>query len=146
MASVTLPELDEISHRKRRRGQLQVHISRPGADAPHALGHAFAVNVAAARLGMKAAIDAAYRDVAGPGADIHLAALFLQDRYAAARLIFADRKLVPRTFPDPSGNAFRRRAVPVSSRPTRFPDRYCLQPSMSDRAAGMERSAVFSGR
>jgi len=35
-----------------------MHISRAGAHVPHVLRRAFAVNVAAARLGMKSTIDA----------------------------------------------------------------------------------------
>src|ERR1035437_2199871 len=67
-------------------GASQGHVSGAGADAPHVLGRAVAVNVAAARLGVKSAIDAVDRDVTASGADVHVArAHFLDFNVATAR-------------------------------------------------------------
>src|SRR5258706_132033 len=57
----------------------QGYVSRAGTNVPHVLRHAVAVNVAAARLGMKSAIDAVCRDVARSGADVHIARTSLLD-------------------------------------------------------------------
>src|SRR5271157_918303 len=67
-------------------GHAQGHVARAGAHVPHVLGRAFAVNVAAARFGMESAIDAVRGDVAGSGADIHVACTgFLDLDVTAAR-------------------------------------------------------------
>src|SRR6202011_5946883 len=75
----------------------QGDVSRAGANVPQILGHAVAVNVTAARLGMKAAIDAICGDVAGSSADIHVARTLLLDfDVTTARFdLCRTRKLAP---------------------------------------------------
>src|SRR5208282_6539306 len=68
------------------RGQIKRDVSRARTNAPHILGQAFAVNVAAARLSSKSSINAVYRDVARSGVDVPVALARLVDfNVAAAR-------------------------------------------------------------
>ena len=66
-----------IKRRVRRHVQRDVSGARP--NAPHILRQAFAVNISAARLGMKSAIDAAYGDVARARAYVDIASAQLLD-------------------------------------------------------------------
>src|SRR6266478_322798 len=77
--------------------QTQGHVSRAGTNVPQIRGHAVTVNVTAARLGMKSAIDAVCRDVAGSSADFNVArAHFLDFDVTAARFdLRGTRKLAP---------------------------------------------------
>src|SRR6202521_537404 len=73
------------------------HVSRARTNIPQILGHAVSVNVTAARLGMKSAIDAVGSNVAGSGADVHVARTPLLDfDVTAARFdLRRTRKLAP---------------------------------------------------
>src|SRR6266446_7756938 len=75
----------------------QRHVSRAGTNVPQILGHAVAVNVTAPRLGMKSAIDAVCRDVAGSGADFNIARAHFLDFYVTATRfdLRGTRKLAP---------------------------------------------------
>src|SRR6266849_8988373 len=75
----------------------QGHVSRAGADIPQILRHSVSVNVTAARLGMKSAIDAVCSNVAGSGTDFNVArAHFLDLNVTAARFDLRwTRKLAP---------------------------------------------------
>src|SRR3984893_28062 len=75
----------------------QGHVSRAVMNIPQILGHAVSVNVTAARLGMKSAIDAVCGNVAGSGADFNVARTpFLDFDVTATRFdLRRTRKLAP---------------------------------------------------